>query len=448
VAEFIELTDLCRVTNNSTTMKKTTIFNVAVLGFMGALLFFAQGCGKDDAPDLGLPVLTTLPVTEITSNSAKGGGNIFSDGGSPITSRGLCWSTSPNPTIENSTSSDGTGTDAFESEISSLEDGITYYVRAYAINNVGVAYGQQEEFTTIKLNEDIYLVGSIKIESKDYPVVLKNQNVNIYSNHEGHFSSIYVRNGDVHLIGYDNADKYRYWKNGVAAYDVSGVNSSVKSLYVDEDNSVYFSGNQWNGNENQASFWKNGILNTLTSLDIHLSFASDLKVVGNDVFVVGQVIENSGDKRRATIWKNGVATYLTDGSRHGFLTSIDVVNGDVYVGGYEMDFTTFIPDGKFWKNGVPFFLGKGLWITNVKLVDILYVAGYKSGDNAMYWKNGVEKVVGQGDSKKFHVDSSHNVYMLVDDHDGKSQFYKNGTKVSITHEQGEFYFHDFFIVEK
>jgi hypothetical protein len=447
------LNDLCRVTNNSTTMKKTTNFNVAVLGFMGALLFFAQGCGKDDAPDLGLPVLTTLPVSEITSNSAKGGGNIFSDGGSPITSRGLCWSKSPNPTIENSTSSDGTGTGAFESEISSLEDGITYYVRAYAINNVGVAYGQQEEFTT-KKGVDIYLVGSINLDGKEHPVVLKNQDVSIFSNYEGYFWRVYVRNGDIHLTGYDRTnEKQRYWKNGVIQYDVTGAYPGVNSIYVDADNSVYFAGIQMHEInfpifQYQATVWKNGILNSLTSFDVAESFGNDMKVVGNDVYVVGHVRLNSDDKPSATIWKNGVETYLTDGSKHAMAYSIDVVNGDVYVGGFEGE-SVFSPEGKYWKNGVPFVLGNGLRVTSIKAIgNDLYAAGYDSNDNSMYWKNGIGQLVVPGETMRFHVDSSHNVYMLVDDHDGKSQFYKNGTKISINHEQGEFYFYDFFFVEK
>ena len=98
----------------------------------------------------GLPVLSTTSITSITSNSAVSGGNITANGGSAVTSRGVCWSTSPNPTIALSTKTiNGSGNGNFTSNITSLSAGNTYYVRAYAINNNGVSYGDQLIFNTL-----------------------------------------------------------------------------------------------------------------------------------------------------------------------------------------------------------------------------------------------------------------------------------------------------------
>jgi uncharacterized protein (TIGR02145 family) len=97
----------------------------------------------------GAPALTTSSVTNITFISASCGGNIIADGGSGITERGVCWSTSPNPTTSNSKTSDGTGAGAFSSSITGLTYNTTYYVRAYATNSVGTSYGEEISFKTI-----------------------------------------------------------------------------------------------------------------------------------------------------------------------------------------------------------------------------------------------------------------------------------------------------------
>jgi hypothetical protein len=97
----------------------------------------------------GYAVLTTAVVTNIASNTATSGGNITSDGGSAISARGVCWNTSPTPTLANSLSMDGTGTGGFTSSLTGLTGNITYYVRAYATNTVGTAYGNEVSFTTI-----------------------------------------------------------------------------------------------------------------------------------------------------------------------------------------------------------------------------------------------------------------------------------------------------------
>jgi hypothetical protein len=95
-----------------------------------------------------LPTLTTTAVTSITSTTAVSGGNITADGGGAITDRGVCFSRSPNPTTGNRKTNDGSGTGSFTSNITGLEAYVTYYVRAYASNSAGDAYGNEVSFTT------------------------------------------------------------------------------------------------------------------------------------------------------------------------------------------------------------------------------------------------------------------------------------------------------------
>jgi hypothetical protein len=108
----------------------------------------AYGEEKSFNTSATIPTLTTSDISSITANSANSGGNISSDGGAAVTERGVCWSTSQNPTTANSKTSNGTGTGSFVSNITNLLPNTTYFVRAFAINSVGTAYGTEKSFTT------------------------------------------------------------------------------------------------------------------------------------------------------------------------------------------------------------------------------------------------------------------------------------------------------------
>jgi hypothetical protein len=97
------------------------------------------------------PALTTRPVIGVSSDLAGSGGVITTDGGSPITAKGICWSINPSPTVANSRTTDGSGPAAFSSTMTGLNPVTTYYVRAYATNALGTAYGNQVGFTTTDL---------------------------------------------------------------------------------------------------------------------------------------------------------------------------------------------------------------------------------------------------------------------------------------------------------
>lgn len=123
-------------------MRKKTNNLIFPLLLMGVFLIFASSCKK------GIPVLSTTAITDITQTTAKSGGNITSDGGATVTVRGVCWSTSQTPTISDNKTTDGTGAGNFVSSISGLTANTTYYVRAYATNSNGTAYGSAMSFTT------------------------------------------------------------------------------------------------------------------------------------------------------------------------------------------------------------------------------------------------------------------------------------------------------------
>ena len=95
--------------------------------------------------------ITTSIVSSITGNTGISGGSILNGVGEQITARGVCWSTSHNPTISDNHTIDSDGIGSFTSSITGLTSATTYYVRAYATNSAGTAYGNEVSFITLPI---------------------------------------------------------------------------------------------------------------------------------------------------------------------------------------------------------------------------------------------------------------------------------------------------------
>ena len=152
--------------------------------------------------DYSLPTVTTNDITGITASSATCGGNVTDDGGLTITARGVCWSTSQYPTINDSHSTDGTGTGTFTSSLSNLNSVTTYYVRAYATNSKGTSYGEPVSLTTL------YVVPERAFSVSDY-------------------SGVYFSQGNLQYQASTNT-----WRFAENQYDCIGdANSNISSTY-------------------------------------------------------------------------------------------------------------------------------------------------------------------------------------------------------------------------
>lgn len=101
-----------------------------------------------DVPVMAPPTVTTSSVSNITDSTATCGGTVVDEGDAPVTARGVCWSTSPNPTLSDAHTIDGSGVGTFVSNLTGLADTTTYYVRAYATNIAGTVYGNEITFST------------------------------------------------------------------------------------------------------------------------------------------------------------------------------------------------------------------------------------------------------------------------------------------------------------
>ena len=136
-----------------------TNLSILVVVITCLLLTLTFSC-KKEAPKV-IPTLSTTAALNITTTSATSGGTITNDGKSPVTSRGVCWSTNQNPTTTDSKTSDGSGIGSFTSTITGLTPGSTYYIRAYASNAVGTAYGNQVVAITESTQEQKNIIASV-----------------------------------------------------------------------------------------------------------------------------------------------------------------------------------------------------------------------------------------------------------------------------------------------
>jgi hypothetical protein len=125
-----------------------------LIPLLAALLLTLVNCKKEEP--VNQATLSTLSVTNITSSTAQSGGNITSDGGGDITSRGVVWGITASPTVEqsNGLTMDGSGPGLFQSNITNLQPNTTYYVRAYATNETGMVYGSEQQFETMEEESD------------------------------------------------------------------------------------------------------------------------------------------------------------------------------------------------------------------------------------------------------------------------------------------------------
>ncbi len=152
--QWQESTDLSTWNDISGATTATLFMSVTTLPTYIRAVLSDGDCNDHNTPYVvvescqGAPQLTTTAVSGITQTTAQSGGTITFDGCGTIQAKGVCWNTSPNPTIANFTTNDGGGTGAFTSSLTNLIPGMTYYVRAYANNGISTGYGPEVSFMT------------------------------------------------------------------------------------------------------------------------------------------------------------------------------------------------------------------------------------------------------------------------------------------------------------
>ncbi|MRR24137.1 hypothetical protein EG830_14295, partial [bacterium] len=108
----------------------------------------AYGINVEFVTNMAPPAVTTAAISSIAAVTAICGGNVTYDGGAPITAKGICWSTEPQPDITDPHTNEGPGSGTFTSSLANLTPASVYYVRAYVSNQSWTVYGDQITFRT------------------------------------------------------------------------------------------------------------------------------------------------------------------------------------------------------------------------------------------------------------------------------------------------------------
>ncbi len=159
---------------------------------------------------IGEVEITTKQVENINYDSADSGGIITDDGGANIKSRGVCWSTNQQPTIDNEFVINGSGVGDFKSSLTNLNELTTYYVRAFASNDIATVYGNEVSFTTPITNK--IFTGNIDLCSQ--------QDVDNFG--ANNYNQV---NGNIQIGCNDNAT------SNITNLDALGSLRNVKGLY-------------------------------------------------------------------------------------------------------------------------------------------------------------------------------------------------------------------------
>ena len=174
-----------------------------------------------------IPTLSTSAVSNLGTTTSTSGGNVSADGGSTVTARGVVWSTNPTPVVSlTSKTSNGTGTGTFSSSLTSLSPNTTYYVRAYATNSAGTAYGNEISFktnssSTLSVTPSVITFGTI---GGAQSVFIRSNAA--WSISEGFdFISVYPTsgNGDASVTIQCNANNSQQSRSGSLLVNVSGL---------------------------------------------------------------------------------------------------------------------------------------------------------------------------------------------------------------------------------
>jgi len=175
------------------------------------------------------PQITTNAITNIRPTTATSGGTITDIVGADITQKGICWSTSQNPDINDTCTNEGSGSGSFTSNLTDLSPNTRYYVRAYAENSSGIGYGNQRNFVTKEIIDDVPSEVN-EFLTPEQKSTLQDQGLTIYTglnppNVEGNYyaNSLETADGGMNFVNYS----YRY-------FDQTS-DLSIKSSHISEN---------------------------------------------------------------------------------------------------------------------------------------------------------------------------------------------------------------------
>lgn len=258
--------------------------------------------------------------------------------------------------------------------------------------------------------------------------------------------SVYCHDGNMYVggdyyTGWNTVWYASLWKNREEEH-LSGTNSIVEAVFVSENGDVYATGHETEGETQVATLWKNG---EPQRLSLYYSTTTDVHVSQGDVYVTGHEIYNAQGWYHGILWKNGVPQVLENIGWGSFAQDVYVDGNDVYVAGREFD-DVFQLHAVLWKNGVRTRLSENSSQAMCVVVSDgnVYVAGWDTDDydyslKATLWVNGVPQRVGGPNSyARSVVVVDGDIYMAgyeweEPQHRRRAIYWKNGEKISLPH---------------
>ncbi len=192
------------------------------------LLLSINSCKKEEVElPVTVPELITISVSDIGQETATTGGKITYDGGDLITEKGICWNTNPNPVFTDRITLQGKGANSFVTILENLDPGVTYYLRAYAKNSIGIGYGNEMKFSTIPLEPLADIDGNTYTAKTYGNQVWMLQNLKTTRFNDGSMIDIHT---DYSTWFYLTKPVYCWYNNDEAAY--KGVYGALYNWYT------------------------------------------------------------------------------------------------------------------------------------------------------------------------------------------------------------------------
>ncbi len=220
----------------------TGVFSCPITGLEPGVTYYARAFATNSAgtgygsqssfiTQKTIPTVVTKTPASISPMGAVSGGTITIPGGGTITDKGICWGETENPSVNDNKASYGTGSDAFNGAINMLKPNTTCYVRAYAVNEIGIAYGDQKSFTTTDAFYDGFETG-FSGNTGGWGIISNNAIEGAYCL----FSSI--NNSEASLIK-------TVVKSGQVSFYVKGGGSARIDFYIDDELQGSFQNTFW-----------------------------------------------------------------------------------------------------------------------------------------------------------------------------------------------------------
>ena len=199
------------------------------------------------------PKVTTSEVKKIKKTTATCGGNVTDDGGCSIIERGVCWSTSPNPTINNDHAKNGNGLGCYNVMLTNLTPGTIYFVRAYVENDLDICYGEQVFFQTLLDNVPTGAIGGMFSVSSDKKVFFSQGNLQ----YQASTNTWRFAENQYDYVGYENANispNYNGWID-LFGWGTGNNPSNSSTNNVDYDTFIDWGENSISNGGNNVNTW-------------------------------------------------------------------------------------------------------------------------------------------------------------------------------------------------